>query len=75
MTLYYAVVKHEANAPPEVKLRALREGLEQIACILVEEHGWTAERVLEEYEQAAVAAEESEEYVRRYKESKAGSDE
>lgn len=67
MTIYYAVVKHEANAEPAVKLAALRDGLREIACILVEEHGWDLERIRDEYEEAADSAEDSWDYVQRWK--------
>jgi hypothetical protein len=42
---YYAAVKYAVDADPKDKIRALREGLEFVACELVDEHGVSLEEV------------------------------
>lgn len=53
MTLYRAVVKYGVGDSDAQKQRALTEGLRAIYCELIEEHGWTWERAVEELEDAA----------------------
>lgn len=54
--LYYAAVKYAVDAEPKDKIRALREGLESIACELVDEHSVSLEDVERWLEDAAEEA-------------------
>ena len=53
MSMYRAVVKYAVDDTDAQKVRALRDGLRFIYCELIEEHGWSWERAVEELEDAA----------------------
>lgn len=65
MTQMYALVKYPVEAEPEIKLAAIRNGLREMAMMLVEDHNWTSEQVLFEYEKAAEDAQLAEQWTQR----------
>jgi arginine/lysine/ornithine decarboxylase len=67
VTTYYAAVKYAVDATDETKITALRTGLRDMAGALVEEFGVPLEDVERWLDDAYSAAEESADYVARWK--------